>query len=144
VTQVCPAFVTLVEKGELDTPATYSTAETYLRPLLDAGVDQIVLGCTHFAYLAPVIREIVGDGVGIIDPSPAVARQTGRVIAKMSNEEGHGGRTTYMTSGSVEAFIALAEGMVDGFQPAEAQVVGLRWEGDSLTMPEETKPWHIR
>ena len=51
------------------------------RPLLAAGIDQLVLGCTHYPFLAPLIERIVGPGVTLVDPAPAVARQTVRVLA---------------------------------------------------------------
>ena len=54
----------------------------YLAPLLTAGIDQLVLGCTHYPFLRPLIEEMAGTGVSVIDPAPAVARQTGRVLAQ--------------------------------------------------------------
>jgi glutamate racemase len=83
-TQVCPELVSLVEAGELGSEHTRQAVHSYLAPLLAAGVDQLVLGCTHYPFLRPVIEEIAGPGVEIIDPAPAVARQAGRVLA------GHG------------------------------------------------------
>ena len=56
--------------------------QRYLAPLLAAGIDQLVLGCTHYPFLRPLIEEIAGAGVSIIDPAPAVARQAGRVLAQ--------------------------------------------------------------
>jgi glutamate racemase len=83
-TQVCPELVPLVEAGELDSERTRQAVRSYLTPLLEAGVDQLVLGCTHYPFLRPIIEEVAGPGVEIIDPAPAVARQAGRVLA------GHG------------------------------------------------------
>ncbi|GAB4473422.1 MAG: glutamate racemase [Anaerolineae bacterium] len=125
-TQVCPVFVELVERGELDGPHTRETARRYLAPLLEAGVDQLVLGCTHFPFLTPVLREIAGPGVDIIDPSPAVARQAGRVIAGMRNGETHQGVVRYFTSGDQAAFAALAGRLMD--EPVSGQqVTPVRW-----------------
>ena len=50
--------------------------------MLDAGADRIVLGCTHYPFLRPVIEAIAGPGVQVIDPAPAVARQTVRLLEK--------------------------------------------------------------
>ena len=72
----------LVEAGELDSPRTHSALTQYLAPLMEAGIDQLVLGCTHYPFLRPLIGEIAGAGVAIIDPAPAVARQAGRVLAQ--------------------------------------------------------------
>ena len=80
VEHVGQGFVELVERGILDGPEAEATVEASLRPLLDAGADRIVLGCTHYPFLKPVIERIAGPGVQVIDPAPAVARQTLRIL----------------------------------------------------------------
>ena len=74
-------FVQLVERGELDGPETERVVRASLQPLLDAGADTIVLGCTHYPFLRPVIERIAGPGVQVIDPAPAVARQLVKVLS---------------------------------------------------------------
>ncbi len=107
--------------------------QDYLRPLLEEGIDQLVLGCTHFPFLIPVLSEIVGPQVEIVDPSPAVARQTGRVIAAQRNAPGRAGQVTYFTSGDAERFHRLAERLVD--EPiAREQVHIVRWVGDEVVL----------
>ncbi len=81
-TQVCPELVPLVEAGELDSPRARGAVAGYLAPLLTAGIDQLVLGCTHYPFLRSLIEEMTGAGVAVIDPAPAVARQTARVLAQ--------------------------------------------------------------
>jgi len=71
-------FVEIVEKGIPDLGQARVTVESALRPLLDQGADTIVLGCTHYPFLMPIIKEIAGPSVNIIDPAPAVAQQTKR------------------------------------------------------------------
>lgn len=78
--QPCPGFVEQVERGEMDHPDTYDLIRRYVEPLLVAGADTLVLGCTHYVYLAQQIRMIVGPDVKILDSSVAVARQVGRRI----------------------------------------------------------------
>ena len=73
-------FVQLVEGRKLDGPETERVVRASLQPLLDAGADTIVLGCTHYPFLLPVIRRIAGPGVQVIDPAPAVARQLLNVL----------------------------------------------------------------
>ena len=73
-------FVQLVERGELDGPETERVVRASLQPLLDAGADTIVLGCTHYPFLRPVIERIAGPDVQVIDPAPAVARQLVKVL----------------------------------------------------------------
>jgi glutamate racemase len=79
--QICPELVPLVEAGELGGESVRRIVGEYLAPLLDAGIDELVLGCTHYPFLRPVIEEWVGPGVEIIDAAPAVARQTARLLA---------------------------------------------------------------
>ena len=80
VEHVGQGFVELVEAGILDGPQAESTVRASLQPLLDEGADVVVLGCTHYPFLRPVIERIAGPGVQVIDPAPAVARQTLRLL----------------------------------------------------------------
>ena len=73
-------FVELVEASVLTGPEAEAVAEKSLRPLLDAGADTIVLGCTHYPFLLEILRNIAGPGIRFIDPAPAVARQLVRVM----------------------------------------------------------------
>jgi glutamate racemase len=81
-TQTCPVLVPLVEAGELDSDHTRAALQSYLAPLLEASIDELVLGCTHYPFLRPLIEQVVGAGVEIVDPAPAVARQAVRVLAR--------------------------------------------------------------
>lgn len=76
--QACTGLVQLVEKGELDSPATLELVRRYVGPLLADGADTLVLGCTHYPFLEPAIRAIAGPDVAVIDPAPAVARELHR------------------------------------------------------------------
>ena len=82
VEHVGEGFVELVENGILDGPEAYTTVKASLQPLLDAGADRIVLGCTHYPFLRPVIEALAGPAIQVIDPAPAVARQTVRLLEK--------------------------------------------------------------
>ena len=73
-------LVELIENGMIDSPETKELLIKYLMPMVDKGIDQLVLGCTHYPFLIPVIREILPAGIRIIDPAPAVARQTRKVL----------------------------------------------------------------
>ena len=90
VEHVGEGFVELVENGILDGPEAYETVRKSLQPLLDAGADRIVLGCTHYPFLKPVIESIAGPGVQVIDPAPAVARQTVRILEANAIPTGDG------------------------------------------------------
>ncbi len=80
VTQGCPGLVEQVELGELHSARTRELVERYTAPLLARGADTLILGCTHYPFLAPLIREMVGDGIALVDTGAAVARQLQRRI----------------------------------------------------------------
>jgi glutamate racemase len=80
VTQPCPGLVERVEAGDLDGPATRALVERYTAPLRERQVDTIVLGCTHYPFLRPLIADVVGSEVALIDTGAAVARQVQRVL----------------------------------------------------------------
>jgi glutamate racemase len=124
-TQICPALVTLAEALELDTPHARAVTRGYLQPLLAAGIDQLVLGCTHFPILLPLLREIAGPQVAIVDPSAAVARQAGRVIEARRNAPEHQGSVQYFTSGEPAPLCRLVRHLLG--EPAPA-ITALRWQ----------------
>ena len=84
VEHVGQGFVELVENGILDGPLAEETVRKSLQPLLDAGADRIVLGCTHYPFLRAVIQRVTGPDVQIIDPAPAVAKH----LVEVMKEEG--------------------------------------------------------
>jgi glutamate racemase len=79
--RICHHWVEAVEQGDLDSPRTHDLVNADLAPLHALVVDTHVLGCTHFPFLLPVIRRIVGDEVNVIDPGPAVVEQLCRRLA---------------------------------------------------------------
>ena len=108
ITQPCPGLVECVERGELDGPGPRSLLMRYTEPLLKAGADTLVLGCTHYPFLRPLIAEIVGPDVILLDTGEAVARQTRRVLEReqLLNDHGAGG-ISWHTSGDAAEFERL-------------------------------------
>lgn len=82
VTQPCPGLVECVEQGALRAPATRALLQSYVQPLLEAGCDTLILGCTHYPFLRPLLRELLPAQVELIDTGAAVARQLGRLLAE--------------------------------------------------------------
>jgi glutamate racemase len=76
-------LVQKIEAGELETTETNSILRSGLEPCLAAGADTLVLACTHYPLVLNVLREIVGPGVQIIDPAPAIAKQVQKVLGEM-------------------------------------------------------------
>jgi len=78
----CPGLVGQIELGALDTIETREILERALLPMLEKHIDSVVMGCTHYPFVIPLIQEIVGLDVQVIDPSPAIARQVSRILAE--------------------------------------------------------------
>jgi glutamate racemase len=105
----CPGLVQQIEQGKLNGAETRKILEDALLPMLEENIDTVVLGCTHYPFVIPLIRQIVGESVRVIDPAPAVARQTGRLLdAKgLRNKPGARGEVKFYTSGSSKELRAL-------------------------------------
>lgn len=82
--QACPLFVSLAEEGWWDKEVTKLTAEEYLKPLKDAGVDTLVMACTHYPLLSKVIQEVMGDNVVLVNTGEATAK----VVKELLDKEG--------------------------------------------------------
>ncbi len=80
--RACPLFVPLVEEGWHDDPVTEQVAARYLAPLLAGGIDTLVLGCTHYPLLAPVLARVAGPRVRLVDSAEAVAEAVAASLAE--------------------------------------------------------------
>jgi glutamate racemase len=76
----CPGLVSQIEKGNLDSPEAKDILERALFPMIEKGIDTVVLGCTHYPYAIPLIKKIVGEKVNVIDPTEAVVRHVCHVL----------------------------------------------------------------
>ncbi|MGB7874978.1 MAG: glutamate racemase [Anaerolineales bacterium] len=105
----CPGLVAEIEDGKLDGERTRAILNDALRPMLDRGIDTVVLGCTHYPFVIPLIEQIVGEKVRVIDPAPAVAKQAKRLLAAggMKNQPGDRAQVRFYTSDDVPAFVSL-------------------------------------
>jgi glutamate racemase len=81
-TVACPRFVEFVETGETFSPELLAAAEEYLAPIIDAGCDTLVLGCTHYPLLTGVISYVVGDGVTLVSSAEETAKDVYRELAR--------------------------------------------------------------
>jgi glutamate racemase len=131
----CPGLVAQIEQGNLNGPQTRAILEGALRPMLARGIDTVVLGCTHYPFVIPLIREIVGENVRVIDPAPAVARQAQRLLETkgLKQESGQPGRVQFFTSGPVEPFQQLLPLLLGESAPVQA----VHWQADRvLSFPQ--------
>ena len=103
IVQPVPGVVEHIEAADLDGPELRSMLEGYVRPMLDAGADTIVLGSTHYVFLKPILKEIAGSHVTLIETGAAVARRLGSVLEERGLRAGGGsGNERFWTSGDAE------------------------------------------
>jgi len=104
ISQPCPGLVELVEAGEINGPEAEQKLKLYLDSLVEEGVDTIVLGCTHYPFLRPLIQSMVGNGVQVIDTGEAVARRVVQVLREhdLATPDQNKGTEIFFTSGRAE------------------------------------------
>ncbi|WP_081962919.1 glutamate racemase [Desulfosporosinus sp. HMP52] len=114
--QGCPLFVPLIEAGLAESEQALGIAKTYLTPLKAAGVDTLILGCTHYPFLEPVLNKILGEDVLIVDPAKAVVKELENLLKHLDDWERSGllesppalgkkpWRVRYYVSGDPELF----------------------------------------
>ena len=109
--RACPLFVPLVEEGWLDTEATRLIAREYLAPFADARIDTLVLGCTHYPLLKPLIGELLGPTVALIDSAAETAAETGRVLSERELRTDGGARAPhrFIASDAPDQFLRLGQ-----------------------------------
>lgn len=109
--QACPLLVPLVEAGRIspEDPVVRLLLEEYLDPLLRAGVDTIILGCTHYPLLTEAIAALAGDGIRLIDPGAEAARETAALFPDAASPGHRQGRVRYFVSDNIEGFSKSAE-----------------------------------
>lgn len=84
ITQIGYNLVSLIESGQINSITTKNLLEEYLNPMIEKNIDQLVLGCTHYPYLIPIIKQIIPDNVNIIDSGEAVAKQTKNILSTLN------------------------------------------------------------
>lgn len=108
-TIAAPDLAERVEAGALDGSETRALVRSYVAEVRQSGADVLALGCTHYAFLRPMIEEEAGEGIIVIEPSAAVARQVMRVLdgRRLRASRSSGGRVLYLTSGDATTFASV-------------------------------------
>lgn len=104
VTQACVGLVECVERGELDSQNTLQLIQQYCKPLIDEGADTIVLGCTHYPFVRPLIEQVVGKDVALIDTGAAVAKYLQKRLQELDllNSVNEKSTVTFYTNSEAE------------------------------------------
>lgn len=106
---ICSGLVQEIEQGNLSGKETRRILEDALLPMLEKNIDTVVLGCTHYPFVIPLIQQIVGDNVRVIDPAPSVSKQVWRVLEAqgLKNTSSVRGDVKFYTSGDIEDLKSL-------------------------------------
>jgi glutamate racemase len=112
--QPCPGLAAAIERGQLDHPRLLALIDRFTRPLREAGVDTVVLGCTHYPFVRERIQSALGSGVAVVDTADAVARHTvTRLVGLSPSQPGaipiQPARVVLQTSGDVALLQRIAE-----------------------------------
>lgn len=135
----CPGLVSQIEAGHLEAPETRRILQDALQPMLAQGIDTVVLGCTHYPFVIPLIQEIAGPGVRVIDPAPAIARRVQHLLeeadpragpANASPKEVAVAPVQYLTSGEPKALRLLLPRLLG----EKGQVDRFIWEEETNTV----------
>lgn len=103
--KACPVFVPLVEEGWLDNKPASDTALIYLSGLKSSGIDTLILGCTHYPLLKPLIKNTIGKDISVIDSADATARETEKILLStglISKKKAGGSETYFVTDNSIK------------------------------------------
>jgi len=125
--RACPLFVPLVEEGWTDHPATKLIAEEYLRPLIAADIDTLVLGCTHYPLLKPLLAEVLGPRVRLIDSAEETAAETARTLdaCHIAAPVGHAPAHRFVASDDPLQFLQLGQRFLgDTIEGVEVRTLG--------------------
>ncbi|MDR3134458.1 MAG: glutamate racemase [Prevotellaceae bacterium] len=104
-------LVELVESGHAGSKEAQRLLEKYIRPMLRANIDHLVLGCTHYPFLIPAIRKITGDRITILNPAPAVAQRVKFLLSQnnLLNASGDEARHEFFSSGDLKTLRQLLQ-----------------------------------
>jgi glutamate racemase len=131
----CSGLVQQIEQGILVGEKIHTILESALRPMLDQNIDTVVLGCTHYPFVIPIIQEIVGANVRVIDPAPAIARQVTRLldVAAKRSPRKYPITLRYFTSSGRASFETLLP--ILQFEKGEVQEV--EWVNREIKMKDK-------
>lgn len=124
----CPGLVEQIEKSEFDSFITKKILNEAILPMLKDGIDTIVLGCTHYPFVIPQIKEIVGDKVKVIDPTLAIVRQVSHLLAESNlvNQKKDRMEIEVFTTGEDKMMNNILEKLFN----FKIEVKKIKWEGE--------------
>lgn len=118
----CAGLEHAVEAGELDSPETLTLLQKYLEPIKQSSADYLVLGCTHYPFLKPVITKVMEREIKIIDSGMAIAKRV-KTLSAINETTSSEGTVSYFTTGEPEQFNSLASGLLKEKVEAQKSII---------------------
>ena len=106
ISQPCPKLASMIQSGDVSSPEMVATVKGYAAPLKEAGADTVILGCTHYPLITPMLQRVFGRDVILVNSAREVAREVGEVLKRkgIENDRSREGEYSFLCTGEVEAF----------------------------------------
>jgi glutamate racemase len=105
--QACPQLASMIQGGDVSSPEIVEAVKSYAAPLKEAGVDTVILGCTHYPLVTPMLQRVFGREVALVNSAREIAREVGEVLERRGsgNDPAREGRYSFLCTGEVDAFV---------------------------------------
>jgi len=132
-----PGMVQMIENGDMGSADAYNIVKEAVLPMVEQGADTIVLGCTHFPFILPLIKDVAGPTINVIDPAPAIAKRTAYLVNEnyqlFSQREKQKINLIFTTSGDPNLFQSMIQDLLE----ISSEPKRLRWDRGEITFSEE-------
>jgi glutamate racemase len=107
--QACPKLAPMIQSGDVSSPELVEAVKDYAGPLKEAGVDTVILGCTHYPLVTPMLQRTFGKGVTLVNSAREIAREVGETLVRkgIENEPGREGKYSFLCTGDVVSFVRV-------------------------------------
>lgn len=107
--QACPRLASMIQSGDVSSPEMVDTVKSYAAPLKQAGVDTVILGCTHYPLVTPMLQRILGKDIKLINSAHETAREVGEVLERkgIENNAEREGKYSFLCTGDTASFIEV-------------------------------------
>lgn len=107
--QPCPRLASMIQSGDVSSPQLVETVKSYAAPLKEAAVDTVILGCTHYPLVTPMLQRTFGKGVVLVNAAQEISREVGEVLERkdIGNDPDREGRYSFLCTGDVDSFVTV-------------------------------------
>jgi len=107
--QACPQLASMIQSGDVSSPEMVEAVKSYAAPLKEAGVDTVILGCTHYPLVTPMLQRVFGREVTLVNSAREIAREVGEVLERkgIGNDPAREGNYSFLCTGQAESFVEV-------------------------------------